>query len=39
MLNIKFRCELVYDEKYLKSEVKAFNGVVSTVFSDDKIPK
>ena len=35
----KFHSKLVYDEKYTKSKVKAFNGVANTVFSDDKIPE
>ena len=39
MLSIKFHCAPVYDENYLKIEVKACNGVVSEVFSDGKIPK
>ena len=37
MLNIKFHSKSVYDEKYIKAKVKTFNGVVKTVFSDDKI--
>ena len=38
-LNIKFHSEHVYDKEYIKTETKAFNGVVDTVFSDDIIPK
>ena len=38
-LNIKFHGEPVYDKEYIKTETKAFNGVVDTVFSDDIIPK
>ena len=34
-LNIKFHSKLDYDKKYIK--VKEFNGVVNTVFSDNKI--
>ena len=37
MLNIKFHSKSVYDEKYIKAKVKTVNGVVKTVFSDDKI--
>ena len=29
----------VYDEQYIKTEVKEFNGVVNTTFWGDKIPK
>ena len=29
----------VYDEKYIKSKVKEFNGVVKTNFLGDEIPK
>ena len=35
----KIHCQLVYDERYMKTKVKAFNGIVNTVFSDDKIPE
>ena len=38
-LNIKFHSEHFYDEKYIKTKVKAFNEVVNTVFSDNEIPK
>ena len=38
-LAIRFHSQPVYDEKYIKTEVKAFNGVINTVFSDNKIPK
>ena len=29
----------VYDEKYIKPKVKAFNGVTDKVLSLDKMPK
>ena len=29
----------VYDEKYIKVEVKEFNGVIKTNFLGDEIPK
>ena len=29
----------VYDEKYIKAKVKEFNGVVTTNFWGDKVPK
>ena len=38
-LDIKFHSKPAYDEKYIKAKVKTFNGVVNTVFSDNKIPK
>ena len=38
-LNIKFHSEPAYDKEYIKTETKAFNGVVDTVFSDAIIPK
>ena len=39
MLNREFHSKPVYDEKYIKSKVKTFNGVVNTIFWNDKIPK
>ena len=38
-LDIKFHCKPVYDEEYIKAKVKTFNGVVNTIFGNDKIPK
>ena len=38
-LNIKFHSMPVYDEKYIKTKVKEFNGVVNTNFLRDKVPK
>ena len=38
-LNIKFHSKLVYEEKYIKTKVKIFSGVVNTIFPDDKVPK
>ena len=38
-LGIRFHSQLIYDEKYIKTKAKAFNGVINTVFSDNKIPK
>ena len=37
-LNINFYSQPIYDEKYIKPKVKAFNEVVNTVFSDNEIP-
>ena len=39
MLNIKFHSQPIYDEKYIKTKVKAFDNVFNTFFSDDKVPK
>ena len=36
-LNIKFHSKPIYDEKYLKTNVKAFNEVINTILSDNKI--
>ena len=38
-LNIKFHSMPVYDEKYIKSKVREFNGAIETNFFGDKIPK
>ena len=38
-LNIKFHSRPVYDEKYIKTRVREFNGTIKTNFSGDKIPK
>ena len=40
-LNIKFHNQRTYEEKYIKKRkknVKTFNGVTHTVFSDNEIP-
>ena len=31
-LGIRFHSQPIYDEKYIKTEVKAFNGVINTAF-------
>ena len=38
-LILKFNSMPVYDEKYIKTKVKEFNGVVNKKFWDDKVPK
>ena len=38
-LNTRFHSESVYDDKNIKNKVKAFSGVINTLFSDNKIPK
>ena len=38
-LNLKFHSMPVYDEKYIKTKVREFNGTIKTNFLDDKTPK
>ena len=38
-INIKFHSIPVYDKKYIKVEVREFDGVIKTNFLGDKIPK
>ena len=38
-LSIKFHSMTVYDEQYIKAEVREFNGVVKTSFLSDEVPK
>ena len=38
-LSIKFHSMPVYDEKYMKTKVREFDGVIKTNFLGDKIPK
>ena len=37
--NTRFHSQPIYDDKYIKTKVKAFSGVINTLFSDNKIPK
>ena len=40
ILDVKFHIKLAYDEKYIKTKVKIFNGAVNTFFfSHDKTPE
>ena len=39
MLKIKFHSEPVYDEKYLKTKVREFDGVIKTNFLGNGVPK
>ena len=39
ILNVKFHSQSIYDDKYIKTKVKAFNNTISTLFSGDEIPK
>ena len=38
-LNIKFHSMHVYDEKYIKSKIREYNGVIKTNFLGDEVPK
>ena len=38
MLNVKFLCQSIYDDKYIKTKAKTFNNTVNTLFSGDKMP-
>ena len=38
-LNIRFHSQPIYDDKYMKTEVKTFGGIINTLFSDNKTPK
>ena len=38
-LCIIFHNQPIYDGKYIKTKVNAFNGVINTVFSGNNIPK
>ena len=39
MLNIKFHSEPIYDDKYIKTNVKTFSCMINTLFSGNEIPK
>ena len=38
-LNIKFHSEPVYENKYLKTKVRKFDGVIITIFLGNDMPK
>ena len=38
-LNIKFHSKPVYNQKYLKVEVREFGGMIKTNFLSDEVPK
>ena len=38
-LGIKSHSMSLYDEKYIKTKIKWFNGVVNTNFLGDEVPK
>ena len=39
LINIKFYSQPIHDSKYIKAKVKAFDEVIKTHFSDNKVPK
>ena len=39
LLSIKLHSQPIYDGKYIKTKVKTFNGIVNTLFSNNKVPK
>ena len=39
MLKIKFHSKPVYDEKYLKTKVREYDGVIKTNFLGNGVPK
>ena len=39
ILNVKFHSQPIYDDKYIKTKVKAFNNTIKTLFPGDEIPK
>ena len=39
LLGVKFYSEPIYDDKYIKTKVKTFSILISTLFSGDEIPK
>ena len=38
LLNVRLHNEPIYDDKYTKTKVKAFNEMINTWFTEDKIP-
>ena len=39
LLSVKLHSQPMYDEKYIKTKVETFNGMVNTLFSGNEIPK
>ena len=39
LLGVKLYSEPIYDDKYIKTQVKTFSSVINTLFSGDEIPK
>ena len=38
-LNTRFHSQPIYDDKYIKTKVKTFSGMINTLFSDNEISK
>ena len=38
-LNVKLHSQPIYDDQYMKTKVKTFNGVINILLSGNKIPK
>ena len=36
---VKFNCKPVYNEKYLKTKIKPYNGKINTNFHNNKVPR
>ena len=39
LLNTRFHSQFIYDDKYIKTKVKTFSGLINTLFSGNEIPK
>ena len=39
LLNINFLSQAIYDDKYIKTNVKTFSRMINTIFSGNEIPK
>ena len=39
VLNVKIHSQPIYDDKYIKTNVKTFNNTINTLFSGDEFPK
>ena len=38
-LNTRLHSQPIYDDKYIKTKVKAFSSMINTLFSGNEIPK
>ena len=38
-LSVKFHSQLIYDDKYIETNVKTFNNIINTLSSGNEIPK
>ena len=38
-LNSKFHSQPIYDDKYIKINIKTLSGMINTLFSSNEIPK